>query len=174
MRSPGNRARSRAATSCASIEYYHAGFDHYFMTAIPNEITLLDNGTIAGWARTGHSFNVFVSGTPGTVDVCRFFSTAFGLKSSHFYTPYASECAIVKQNPNWQFEAAVFNIVLPRVDGTCEPGLQPLYRVYNNGMGGAPNHRQVTDQSLFEMMRALGMDARGGRAGRHRLRAQLA
>ena len=154
MRSPGTGAVTGSNVTRV-IEYYHAGFDHYFMTAIPNEITLLDNGTIQGWTRTGHSFNVFVTGTPGTVDVCRFFSTAFGAKSSHFYTPYAPECAIVKTNPNWQFEAAVFNMVLPRADGTCDAGLRPLYRVYNNGMGGAPNHRQVTDVSLFEMMKAL-------------------
>ena len=154
MRSPGTGAVTGSNVTRV-IEYYHAGFDHYFMTAIPNEITLLDNGTIQGWTRTGHSFNVFVTGTPGTVDVCRFFSTAFGAKSSHFYTPYAPECAIVKTNPNWQFEAAVFNMVLPRADGTCDAGLRPLYRVYNDGMGGAPNHRQVTDVSLFEMMKAL-------------------
>ena len=164
MQSPGTGAVT-ASNVARVIEYYHAGFDHYFMTAIPNEITLLDNGTIAGWVRTGHSFNVFVSGTPGTVDVCRFFSTAFGTKSSHFYTPYASECTLVKQNPSWQFEAAVFNMVLPKVDGTCDPGLRPLYRLYNNGMGGAPNHRQVTDLSLFQMMRALTWTPEGAGPG---------
>ncbi|MFO1302597.1 MAG: choice-of-anchor L domain-containing protein [Burkholderiales bacterium] len=164
MRSPGTGALTGSNVTRV-IEYYHADFDHYFMTAIPNEITLLDNGTLKGWSRTGHSFNVFVSGTPGTVDVCRFFSTAFGAKSSHFYTPYASECAIVKTNPNWQFEAAVFNMVLPRADGTCDVGLRPLYRVYNDGMGGAPNHRQVTDPSLFEMMKALGWKPEGQGVG---------
>jgi hypothetical protein len=147
------------------IEYYHAAFDHYFMTAIPNEIAMLDNGTFVGWTRTGHSFNVFVSGTPDTAEECRFFSTAFGPKSSHFYTPFATECAIVKQNPNWQFEAAVFNVVLPDVDGSCGPGLRPLYRLYNNGMGGAPNHRQVTDPLLFDSMRAIGWTPEGAGVG---------
>jgi hypothetical protein len=28
----------------------HAGFDHYFVTYIPDEITKLDNGTFVGWA----------------------------------------------------------------------------------------------------------------------------
>jgi hypothetical protein len=164
MRSPGTGAVT-GSNVVRVIEYYHADFDHYFMTAIPNEITLLDNGTIKGWVRTGHSFNVFVSGTPGTVEVCRFFSTAFGAKSSHFYTPYATECAIVKQNPNWQFEAAVFNMVPPKGDGTCDPGLKPLYRVYNDGMGGAPNHRQMTDLALFETMRSLGWKPEGQGVG---------
>jgi len=160
MRSPGTGAVT-ASNVVRVVEYYHSGFDHYFMTAIPAEIALLDNGTLAGWERTGHSYNVFVSGTPGTSDVCRFFSTAFGPKSSHFYTPFPTECAIVKQNPNWQFEAAVFNMVLPKGDGTCDPGLKPLYRVYNNGMGGAPNHRQVTDETLFETMKVLGWTPEG-------------
>jgi len=155
MSSPGTGAVT-GSNVVRVVEYYHAGFDHYFMTAIPNEITLLDNGTITGWVRTGHSFNVFVSGTPGTVDVCRFFSTAFGSKSSHFYTPKASECTIVKQNPNWQFEAAVFNMVLPRDDGTCEPGLRPLYRVYNNGMGGAPNHAYTNSRARRDALQAKG------------------
>ena len=147
------------------VEYYHAGFDHFFMTAIPNEIKLLDNGTIAGWTRTDLSFNVYVSGTPDTVEVCRFFSTAFGAKSSHFYTPFAPECATVKQNPNWQFEAAVFNMVLPNADASCPAGLKPLYRVYNDGMGGAPNHRQTTEFAVFAQMISLGWKPEGAGVG---------
>jgi hypothetical protein len=160
MRSPGSGPVT-GSNVVRVIEYYHATFNHYFMTAIADEITKLDNGTFAGWARTGHSFNVFVLGTPGSVDECRFFSTAFGPKSSHFYTPFAAECATVKQNPNWQFEAAVFGVVLPRADGTCDAGLKPLYRVYNDGMSGAPNHRQVTDIALFEMMKAMNWKPEG-------------
>jgi hypothetical protein len=41
-----------------AIEYYHAAFDHYFVTDIPDEIVKLDNGTFVGWARTGLQFNV--------------------------------------------------------------------------------------------------------------------
>ena len=106
--------------------------------------------------------------------VCRFFSTAFGLKSSHFYTPFAPECAIVKQNPNWQFEAAVFAVVLPDADGNCPSGTAPLYRLYNNGMGGAPNHRYTTDPSVFNTMRALGWMPEGAGVGSDRLRAPVA
>ena len=81
-----------------AFEFYHAAFNHYFFTAIADEITKLDNETFVGWSRTGKAFNVFVKGAQGTVLVCRFFSTAFGLLSSHFYTPFASECATVRQN----------------------------------------------------------------------------
>jgi|KBSSwiStaDraftv2_1062776.scaffolds.fasta_scaffold01650_25 hypothetical protein len=147
------------------IEYYHAVFDHYFMTAIVDEITKLDNGTFVGWTRTGQAFNVFLSGTAGTFDVCRFFSTAFGPKSSHFYTPFAPECVTVKANPKWQFEGTVFNVALPAADASCAPGTQPLYRLYNNGMGAAPNHRYTTDFSVFSAMSALGWTPEGAGVG---------
>ena len=48
-------------TKVLAIEYHHAVFDHYFITAIPDEITKLDNGTFVGWARTGLSFNVYAT-----------------------------------------------------------------------------------------------------------------
>ena len=59
----------------------------------------------------------------------------------------------------------MFGVVLPRPDGTCDAGLRPLYRVYNNGMSGAPNHRQVTDQFLFQMMLAQGWKGEGAGPG---------
>jgi Repeat of unknown function (DUF5648) len=104
---------------------------------------------------------VFVTGTQGTADVCRFFSTAFGLRSSHFYTPSASECATVKANADWQFEDVVFGLVVPFADGSCPKGLQALYRLYNDGMGAAPNHRYTTDTSTFEVMQLLGWKPEG-------------
>jgi hypothetical protein len=145
------------------IEYYHAGFDHYFVTANADEIQKLDNGTFVGWRRTGLSFNVFASGASNAA-VCRFFSTAFDPKSSHFYTPFASECATVKTNPNWQFEGEVFNVDLP-VAGECAANRRPLYRLYNNGQGGAPNHRYTTDVSVRAQMVGLGWISEGDGIG---------
>jgi len=127
------------------IEYYHAAFDHYFVTNIADEITKLDNGTFVGWARTGQSFNVYSDAPAASSGVCRFFSTSFAPKSSHFYTALASECATVRQNPNWQFEAVVFNVPMPDLAGNCPAGTRPVYRLYNNGQGAAPNHRFTTD-----------------------------
>jgi len=126
------------------VEYYHAAFDHYFITNIADEITKLDNGTLVGWARTGESFNVYSDAPVGSSRVCRFFGTSFGLKSSHFYTPSASECATVKQKPEWLFEAVVFNTPTPDINGNCPAGTLPVYRLYNDGQGAAPNHRFTT------------------------------
>lgn len=150
--------------TAVAVEYYHAAFDHYFVTAIADEIAKLDDGTFAGWARTGESFKAYAAGTPGAADVCRFFSTAFSPKSSHFYTPSATECATVKGNPNWQFEAVVFGGPTPDSAGTCAPGTQPLYRLYNNGQGAAPNHRYTTSLATRQAMLAKGWIPEGNGA----------
>ena len=41
-----------------AVEYYHAAFGHYFMTASADEIDKLDTGVFAGWQRTGETFKV--------------------------------------------------------------------------------------------------------------------
>ncbi len=85
--------------TAAAIEYYHAEFDHYFVTTVADEITKLDNGTFVGWQRTGLQFDVYKAPQQGTSAVCRFFSTAFAPKSSHFYTASASECDVGEGQP---------------------------------------------------------------------------
>ena len=126
-----------------AVEYYHAGFDHYFITAIADEITKLDNGTFVGWARTGLSFNVYAAaGAPASsAIVYRFFSTSFAPKSSHFYTANFPEYQPSLQNPNWQFEGQVFNVVLPsrrrQLPGGQHPGLPPLQQ--RPGCGAEPS-----------------------------------
>jgi len=138
----------------AVVEFYNQALDHYFITANPDEIAKLDNGTFVGWTRTGQSFNVYVNTQVGLVGVCRFFSTSFAPKSSHFYTPDANECGIVQANANWQFEAVVFYMTKADVNGNCPAGSQPVYRLYNNGQGAAPNHRYTTSLSIRAQMLA--------------------
>lgn len=150
-----------SGVKAVAIEYYHAVFDHYFITDIADEIVKLDNGTFAGWARTGESINVYADAPAGSAGVCRFFSTAFAPKSSHFYTPDANECATVKANPNWQFEGVVFTIPVPDTAGNCPPGTNPVYRLYNNGQGAAPNHRYTTSLATRSSMLAKGWIAEG-------------
>lgn len=149
------------AAVAQAVEYYHAAFDHYFITAIAGEIAALDGGALAGWARTGRQFQVGVAPGGSRKAVCRFFSTAFGVKGSHFYTPDAKECADVKVNPLWQFEGEVFHVDTPSVDGACPQGTVPVYRVYNEALSGAPNHRYTTDLAVRAAMIALGWTAEG-------------
>lgn len=141
------------APQALAVEYYHAAFDHYFTTSYVNEIQLLDAGAFAGWQRTGRSFKVWTNGSGGAAPVCRFFSVSFAPKSSHFYTPFTDECDIVRRNADWQFEAIAFYVEYPDANGNCTPGRLPLYRLYNDGQGGAPNHRYTTSlEARLEMV----------------------
>ena len=71
--------------------------------------------------------------------------STFAPKSSHFYAPHDLGCeATLASFPEWQLEDdRLFNAMLPDAAGACPAGFLPLYRLYNNGMGGAPNHRFV-------------------------------
>jgi len=133
----------------AAIEYHHAAFDHYFLTANPAEIAAMDSGQFSGWTRTGQTFNVHLDAPVGTNAVCRFFGAAF---TSHFYTANADECALVKTYPAWQFEGIAFNIAVPDPNGDCPSATQPVYRLYNNGKGAAPNHRYTTNLATRSQM----------------------
>lgn len=150
-----------AVPAIPAIEYFHSGVGHYFTTSSVDEVAKLDAGAFAGWVPTGQSFNVHPAGTPGQVSVCRFFSVSFGLRGSHFYTPLAGECATVKQNPTWIFEGEVFSVLLPEGDGGCPAGTQPLFRLYNNGQGDAPNHRYTTSPATRAQMLGQGWISEG-------------
>ena len=127
------------------VEYYHTGFGHYFMTADPDEIVGLDDGAYGGvFTRTGQVFYAATARCPGTADVCRFFTVTFAPKSSHFYTADPVECAGVKLNPDWHYEKIAY--LHQGAGGRRVPvSTSPIYRAYNNGMTGAPNHRFTTE-----------------------------
>jgi hypothetical protein len=134
------------------VEYFHAGFGHYFVTHLGDEIAKLDNGTFTGWTRTGRQINAWVAAGPATSPVCRFFSDRFAPRNSHFYASFAAECAIVRNDVNWSFEGEVFHVALPDAAGNCAAGTQRVYRLYNDGRSGAPNHRFTTDAALRQQM----------------------
>jgi YVTN family beta-propeller protein len=143
-----------------AVEYYHARFDHYFITPLAREMALLDAHTppFQEWSRTGHSFNVFEPATAstGSVAICRFFNEHYWPKSSHFYAPHGYGCeSTLVMFPDWQLEDdKLFNAMLPiATTGICPTGTIPVYRFFNNGMGNAPNHRFVT--SFVERQRML-------------------
>lgn len=152
------RANDASAQTELAVEYYYADWNFYFETSFPDEIAALDAGAFGGaWKRTGQTFNVWPSIVDASsVPTCRFFSVAFAPKSSHFYTPFANECAVVKTNAAWQYEAIAFYIALADANGVCPADTIPLYRAYNNGMGGAPNHRYTISLALLNQMIAAG------------------
>ena len=149
-----------------AIEYFHNGYGHYFVTASPQEIAALDAGTPPGWTRTGESFEVLAVGTYGASNVCRFWSgQTFAPKSSHFYTSNAAECAERRGDPAWTYEGERFALLMPDGGGTCADGAIPLYRLYNEGIGNAPNHRYTTSLTIRAGMLAQGWSAEGVGSG---------
>lgn len=148
-----------------AVEYFHKGFGHYFITAAADEIIKLDAGAFAGWARTGESFNVYATPHTGAAPVCRFFTVAFPPSSSHFYAPRGFGCEGTLTNNDWQFEGDVFHASIPAANGDCPIGTSPIYRLYNNGKGGAPNHRFTSNSAISVQMLNSGYIAEGSGVG---------
>lgn len=169
-----------AAMVCASVlaradvtvvEYYHSGFDHYFVTPVPDEIAKLDArvAPFELWSRTGRTFRAYenTAARSGSVAMCRFFNVSFAPKSSHFYALHGLGCEdTAARFPDWQLEDdALFAAMLPDANGACPAGAVPVYRLYNGGIGGAPNHRFVTSPADRQAMLDRGYVPEGAGIG---------
>lgn len=145
-----------------AIEYFNAALGHYFLTAFPEEAAALDGGALAGaWQRTGFAFEVWRADDVDAADVCRFFGVPGVGPNSHFYTGFAQECAMLKVNPLWTFEAIGFRMRLPAA-GACPPLTRPVYRLYDNPAFLAQvNHRFTADGAAYAAMRATGWIGEG-------------
>ncbi len=150
-----------APARSAVIEYYNAGLDHYFVSALAADIAALDSGALKGWARTGRSFGAYLEPAAGASPVCRFYlPPANG--DSHFYSASPAECAEVKAKfPTFVYEAAdVMYVGLPdTTSGACPEGTQKVYRLWNNRADS--NHRYTTDLEVKAQMVARGYVAEG-------------
>jgi hypothetical protein len=150
------------------VEYFNAGLGHYFVTSSVEEQQRLDAG--GDWRRTGLAFRAWSSAGSDRVPMLRYFSGAmFEPKSSHFYTYLQSEWNALREQGLWRYEGTAFAVRLLEGDlssRSCASGAVPLYRLYNNSQGGAPNHRYTTDPTVVDQMIASGWipegeDARG-------------
>jgi hypothetical protein len=158
----GNAAGVAPAPAAARlVEFHHAGLDHYFVSADPAEIALLDAGTTAGWTRTGQGFNVWLTAASGASPVCRFYlPPPYG--DSHFYSASPAECAEVRARfPGFAYESpSVFFAGLPAsATGACPPGAVPIYRLWNQRSDS--NHRYTADPLVKAQMLAKGYVAEG-------------
>jgi hypothetical protein len=151
------------ASTINVAEFFAPALNHFFITADSTEQAVLDAGRLKGWDRTDFAFAAYGESAPGRVPVCRFFGTdayrADGTRigpSSHFYTSSPTECDFVKTAwserasdgklyPAWSFEGIAFYVIPASADGSCPLGSTAIYRVYNNGENGEPNHRFVED-----------------------------
>jgi hypothetical protein len=162
----------------SAIEYYDAIRDHYFVTALADEIDAIDAGRVSGWRRTGEFF--FIAGGlvtyPGLDQpVCRFYIPP-DLGDSHVLSASAEECAeIGRRFPRLQLETtAAFHVATPDRDtGMCPEDLdwmngsgllRPLYRLWNQRSDS--NHRYTTKRAIRDDMISRGYVSEGyGPAG---------
>ena len=148
----GAFSQPTSADVIRAVEYYHPGIDHLFVTANPLEIDALDAGTVGGWLRTGQRFRVDDAPAPGLVPVCRFYTSAYAGKATHFFTASASECDHLKTTSDWVYEGVSFYARLPDAAGTCGAGTVAINRLFNGGQGGAPNHAFTAYDGTREML----------------------
>lgn len=119
------------------VEYYRADLDHYFITADPLEMQLVD-AFLPMYRRTGGVFYAYrdplaLFTPPNVVPVCRFY--AAGLVNAHVFTASQVECQYLLAHGAgvWNLElAAAFYIELADGAGNCLPGRIPVHRFFNN------------------------------------------
>ena len=151
--------RTVVTVTTTVVEYYNASQDHYFMTWVPQEISDLDTGVHVGWARTGQTFQTYVTAQTGTSPVCRFYIPP-ALGDSHFYGRGTTECnATAQNNPSFVLEDPAFmQMFLPNL-GVCPTDTMEVYRVFDNRPDA--NHRYMTDKTIEAQMVAKGWVAEG-------------
>ena len=91
--------RLSAALSGNAIEYYHAGFDHYFIVAARGDRWRRRGARSPGWSRTGRGFAVFAAPPPELLaisPVCCFTSRL----GTAIRTFSASPPAAVREDPH--------------------------------------------------------------------------
>ena len=152
-----------------AVEFYHAAFDHYFITNNPAEIDALDSGRTTGWTRTGRGFQVFAAAgeSASANPVCRFYiPPEHG--NSHFFSASLAECQAVLDrigvDPNYSgyiYESPnAFYAALPdTTTGACPANMVPVFRLWNQRADS--NHRYTTDPGIKAAMQAQGYLAEG-------------
>jgi hypothetical protein len=161
-----------ACEAATVVEYYNTDLGHYFITPLVDEVAALDSGRFAGWVRTGLSFDAYATDAhlAGATPVCRFFITLQNT-SSHFYgtrgtAAVPGDCELTTQLfPEWTLESdqLFYSYDPQRSGGACPAAQYPVYRLYNNGEGGIPNHRFTNSPAIRAQMLALGFSDEGPR-----------
>jgi serine protease len=147
------------------VEFFNTLLGHYFVTAGPGEIAIIESGGAGpGWQRTGLGFRAYIPEAGVAVAalaVCRFYGTPGIGPNSHFYTADAAECAAVKSDPGWTYEGIAFYIPVP-AGGQCASTTTPVYRAYNKRFAqNDSNHRYASDVVVYNAMVAQGWTGEG-------------
>jgi predicted dienelactone hydrolase len=143
-------------------EYYHAGINHYFMTAIDGEKTSLDANPAWGWKRTGERFIGWRASAANGTTAFRFYHDAKGVGvNTHFFTLDPAEANILRgQGAEWAEEVSQWKANFAAT--TCGAGLVPLTRAYNNRFAlRDSNHRFMTQAAIVTQMKNAGWVVEG-------------
>jgi hypothetical protein len=160
-------AEQADATIIPAVEFYNKALDHFFLTASPQEIAILDAGIIGGWSRTGQQFNVNVGPVDGTEPVCRYYIPP-PLGNSHFFSAFSFECDILfdavhlGDDPTYAYTLETldaFYVVVPDQFGRCPTGRIPVYRLWNQRPDS--NHRYTTSLQVRDEMLGMGYASEG-------------
>jgi hypothetical protein len=138
-------------------EYYHAGINHYFMTAIEGEKGALDANPALGWKRTGERFIGWRASAANGTPAYRFYHDAKGVGvNTHFFTLDGAEANILRgQTADWAEEVSQWKANFAA--NTCGAGLVPLTRAYNNRFAFKDsNHRFMTQAAVVTQMKTAG------------------
>jgi hypothetical protein len=153
-----------------SVEFHHAGLDHYFQSSLAPDIDALDSGRTAGWARTGETFKVMpvASNTPAAfVPVCRFYIPP-DKGDSHFFSAWDVECARILSlrdtDPNYagyvhETPSAFFAVLPDLATGACPAGTRPVFRLWNGRVDS--NHRFTASATAKAQTVARGFTPEG-------------
>jgi hypothetical protein len=138
------------------------------MTTSAAEIDALDGGRLAGWARTGQSFNAYGDNAAKSdaAAVCRYYGLPERGLDTHFFSADAAECAAVGERfaADWVLEtSAAFRIGGAGPEGACAAGIKPVYRLFNNRHDA--NHRYTTSAAIRDDMVARGFALEGNGPG---------
>jgi hypothetical protein len=166
-------APERNTQHLAVREYYHAGMDHYLLTANAAEFDVLDFGDVPGWRPTGVIYYAYAGKpSPEYVPVCRLlFLYPFGY--SHFMSNFSGECealaesgAAVLETREAFYVAASDGASCPSTHIIYSNGSEsygstgvPIYRLWN-GKAEA-NHRYVIEKAERDAMVARGWVSEG-------------
>lgn len=168
-------------TQVTVVEYLNAQLNYYFLTSRDNEKALLDG--IAGWARTGSTFNMLAYPEPAVSGNVRFYfdqiakvASTGSTRGSHFYTINPADISLLQSlnpsnaaTPKLPVNEGVDSYAYRPIPGvgnalaTCANGTVPVYRLFrgNAKFPDDPNHRFTTSRAVYDQFVAAGWDGEG-------------
>lgn len=123
------------------IELFWADQDRY-VVVYQEEAPIALNRPGSPWKTTGRTFVVNATQLAGQVPVARLYNPGVG--SHVMLLPGELQVVLQRWASDWILESRDFFWADQPANGACATGV-PLYRLYNDGRNGAPNHRFTTD-----------------------------